>query len=275
MSNWPGVKLSMNLTSQMSQSHKTAVKIPSRTAALGRRNERTIFKNPTVKIIATNGKAITVRGQGSDATILEAPDYAVTFHNGEDANSVLKNVVIRNCGLAGILISGCAPKITNVTVVGNTRGIVKVNWGPPPDISNSIFWNNTEADLEDCQARYSCIETGGPGEGNISADPKFADLAGGDYHLRSQRGRYRATTQEWILDDVTSPCVDGGEPWVNPSAERMPNGGRLNMGAFGGTYYASMSEWPLAADVNRDGVINMTDFALIAESWLSALEWAQ
>ena len=222
-----------------------------------------------------NGKAITVRGEGSDATILEASDYAVTFHNGEDANSVLKNVVIRNCGLAGILISGCSPKITNVTVVGNTRGIVKVNWGPPPDISNSIFWNNTEADLNDCDATYSCIERAAAGEGNISAPPLFADLAGGDYHLRSQRGRYRATTKEWILDDVTSRCVDGGEPWVNPSPERMPNGGRLNMGAFGGTYYASMSEWPLAADLNRDGVINMTDFALLAETWLSAMEWAQ
>jgi hypothetical protein len=55
----------------------------------------------------------------------------------------------------------------------------------------------------------------------------------------------------------------------------MPNGGRLNMGAFGGTYYASMSEWPLAGDINRDGVVNMEDFALFAESWLSRLEWAE
>jgi hypothetical protein len=55
----------------------------------------------------------------------------------------------------------------------------------------------------------------------------------------------------------------------------MPNGGRLNMGAFGGTYYASMSEWKIKGDVNRDGVVNMADFAVIAENWLSAAEWAQ
>ncbi|MBN2137085.1 MAG: hypothetical protein JW720_04710 [Sedimentisphaerales bacterium] len=221
-----------------------------------------------------NGKAITVMGQGSDAAVIEASTYAVTFHRGEDANSVLRNVVIRNCGIAGILVSGCSPKITNVTVVENEIGILKVNWGSP-DISNSIFWNNASADLIECQARFSCIQRGGPGEGNINKYPLFADLAGGDYHLLSQRGRYRATTKEWILDDITSPCVDAAEPWVNPAPERMPNGARLNMGAFGGTYYASMSEWPIAGDVNRDGAVNMADFAIFADGWLLNMEWAQ
>jgi predicted outer membrane repeat protein len=227
-----------------------------------------------------NGKAITVMGQGSDATILESPNgYAVTFQHAEDANSVLRNVVIRNCyKYAGILVWGCSPTITNVTVVGNKVGLSKPGWGNP-NISNSIFWNNINADLTcevSCGAvTYSCIQRGLAGEGNISADPLFADLAGGDYHLLSQRGRHRPTTSEWVLDDVTSPCVDAGDPSVNPSEERMPNGGRLNMGAFGGTYYASMSEWPLAGDINRDGVINLKDFALVAENWLSAMEWAE
>jgi len=221
-----------------------------------------------------DGKAITVAGEGSDAVVLTwPPSYAVSFM-GEDSNSVLKNFVIRNCGIAGILISGASPTITNITVVNNKKGIEKYFWGEP-DISNSIFWNNTDADLVGCEARYSCIQKGGAGEGNISADPLFADAANGDYHLRSQRGRYRATTKEWILDDVTSPCVDGGDPKVDPSEERMPNGGRLNMGAFGGTYYASMSEWKIAGDVNRDGVVNMMDFAIVAENWLSAAEWAR
>ena len=232
--------------------------------------------------IRFNGRAVTVMGEGSDAVILEGgPEgYAVTFQQGEDANSVLRNVVIRNCGEAGIWINGCSPKITNVTVVGNAYGLIRTGgWGNPPNISNSIFWSNISADLSceevACEVTYSCIERGGTGEGIISDGPLFADLAGGDYHLLSQRGRHRPTTQEWVLDEVTSPCVDAAEPWANPSPERMPNGGRLNMGAFGGTYYASMSEWPLAGDVNRDGVINMEDFALVAENWLSKLEWAE
>jgi len=227
--------------------------------------------------VAFEGKAITVTGEGSDATILEAPSgYAVSFLSA-DPNSVLKNVVIRNCGIAGIVISGSSPTITNVTVVDNKVGILKLTWGEP-DISNSIFWGNENADLVDCTARYSCIERSGEaagGEGNISLNPMFVDGGSGDYHLRSQRGRYRATTKEWILDDVTSPCVDGGDPSVEPSSERMPNGARLNMGAFGRTYYASMSAWPIAGDVNRDGILNMADFAIVAEDWLLTAEWAK
>ena len=72
--------------------------------------------------------------------------------------------------------------------------------------------------------------------------PGFVDANAGDYHLLSERGRYRATTDEWLLDDVTSPCIDGGDPNIEPENEPMPNGGRVNMGAYGGTESASMSE---------------------------------
>jgi len=53
----------------------------------------------------------------------------------------------------------------------------------------------------------------------------------------------------------------------------MPHGGRLNMGAYGGTPHASMSKWPLKGDINEDGVVNMKDFVLMAESWLDSLPW--
>ena len=51
----------------------------------------------------------------------------------------------------------------------------------------------------------------------------------------------------------------------------MPNGGRINMGAFGGTPEASMSEWPLAADLNRDGRVDFTDMAIFLDQWLEEL----
>ena len=41
---------------------------------------------------------------------------------------------------------------------------------------------------------------------------------------------------------MTSPCIDGGDPTVDPLDEPKPNGNRINMGAYGGTAYASMSE---------------------------------
>ncbi|MBN2272630.1 MAG: hypothetical protein JXN61_18600, partial [Sedimentisphaerales bacterium] len=57
------------------------------------------------------------------------------------------------------------------------------------------------------------------------------------------------------------------------SAERTPNGGRINIGAYGGTAYASMSECWSQADFNCDGVVNMIDFANVAEKWLQAAGW--
>jgi hypothetical protein len=107
------------------------------------------------------------------------------------------------------------------------------------------------------------------------SDPLFADPNNGDYHLKSQRGRYWPAHNIWVLDDVTSPCIDAGDPTIEPSEERMPNGGRLNMGAYGGTAYASMSEWPITGDINHDGKVNMLDFAMLAEDWLEATSWAQ
>ena len=78
----------------------------------------------------------------------------------------------------------------------------------------------------------------------------------------------------WTFDGATSPCVDGGDPAERPWRERMPNGGRVNLGAYGNTLYASMSEWPIEGDINRDGVVNLADLALMARQWLSALPWA-
>jgi len=72
--------------------------------------------------------------------------------------------------------------------------------------------------------------------------PMFVDPNSDDYHLRSWRGRYWPEHDIWVLDKVASPCIDGGDPMVDPSDEPMPNGGRINMGAYGGTAYASMSE---------------------------------
>ncbi|MFC1738672.1 LamG-like jellyroll fold domain-containing protein [Planctomycetota bacterium] len=104
-------------------------------------------------------------------------------------------------------------------------------------------------------------------------DPGFADANDGDYHLLSERGRYWPEHDVWVLDDVTSPGIDGGDPNVNPMNERMPNGGRINMGAYGNTAYASMSEWALLADFNFDGIVDFIDYAAFADSWLEKEEW--
>jgi len=45
----------------------------------------------------------------------------------------------------------------------------------------------------------------------------------------------------WVLDDVTSPCIDAGDPNSPIGLEPFPNGTTINMGAYGGTEQASKS----------------------------------
>jgi hypothetical protein len=56
----------------------------------------------------------------------------------------------------------------------------------------------------------------------LALEPLFADANAGDYHLLSERGRYWPAEDVWVLDDVTSPGVDGGDVSVDPGddAER-------------------------------------------------------
>lgn len=110
---------------------------------------------------------------------------------------------------------------------------------------------------------YSDVQGGWPGEGNIDADPCFAapghwvdaTSAGtivppgyadvvwvnGDYHLKSQAGRWEPVAESWVLDEVTSPCIDAGDPNSPVDDEPEPNGSRINMGAYGGAAEASKS----------------------------------
>ena len=211
------------------------------------------------------GKAITVQS-ALDAAVLTAPDrFAASFYMGEGADTVLKNFVITG-SYVGLFVSGAAPTIANVTVVGNEFGIEAYR-DAAPAVSNSIFWDNAQSDLYGCGASYSCIERGCDGPGCFSEDPLFVDPDNGDYHLRSARGRYWPRYDLWVLDDVTSPCLDAGDPEADFFSERYPNGARLNLGAYGGTAFAGMSESSLQADFNGDGVVDADDLEQFTDLW--------
>jgi len=99
--------------------------------------------------------------------------------------------------------------------------------------------------------------------GNIGADPLFADAAGGDFHLRSPGGRWDPAAAGWVYDDVSSPCIDAGDPDADFGLEPAPNFNRVNMGAYGNTAEASRSLWTIAGDVNGDCTVNVLDLLLV------------
>ncbi|MBN2272669.1 MAG: right-handed parallel beta-helix repeat-containing protein [Sedimentisphaerales bacterium] len=160
----------------------------------------------------------------------------------------------------------------------------------------SEIWNN---DGSTVTVTYSDVQEDWPGEGNIEADPCFAEVGhwdanetpddasddfwvDGDYHLKSQAGRWDANEgrptgplRGWVTDDVTSPCIDAGDPASPIGDEPFPNGGRINMGAYGGTAEASKSYFGkepcqtiVAGDVNGDCAVDFKDFMLMARHWL-------
>ena len=168
-------------------------------------------------------------------------------------------------------------------------------------MANCILWDNSPTEVAigpystTPQIYYADIKGGwtGRGQNNISADPRFVnpgywDTNGtpqdanddlwvdGDYHLKSQAGRWDPAAADWIEDDVTSPCIDAGDPTSAIGHEPFPNGGIVNMGAYGGTTEASKSYFGLpvcetivAGDINGDCVVDFKDFALLALHWLT------
>jgi len=129
--------------------------------------------------------------------------------------------------------------------------------------------------LERVVVVYSNVEEGWPGEGNIDADPCFADPNTGDYHLKSQAGRWLADEARWVTDEATSPCIDLGDPMKPVGPESFPNGGRVNMGAYGGTEQASRSyfgapicETIIPGDINGDCRADFRDLVIMLSHWL-------
>jgi hypothetical protein len=57
---------------------------------------------------------------------------------------------------------------------------------------------------------------------------------------------------------------------VGWQGELWPHGGQINMGAYGGTPQASMSDDPVGnvADLNHDDAVDLIDWSLWSQNWL-------
>jgi predicted outer membrane repeat protein len=201
--------------------------------------------------------------------------------------------------------------VNNCTFLGNSSGkgggAICNYKGGSLTLTSSILWNNTapagpEVFVDSSKTVYqseafisfSDIRGGEPnvyvdpcsilnwGQGNIDADPCFADPCNSDYHLKSREGRWDPNSESWVVDDVTSPCIDKGDPNTPVGAERNPNGGRINLGAYGGTAWASKSVtcWDASAcagqpygDANCDGAINLADLYVLKAAFGSRAPW--
>jgi len=214
----------------------------------------------------------------------------------------------------GGLYYGCgwtSPTITNCTIIGNTAeaygGGISCGYKNNTIISNCVFWDNTAVtgteialdsyynlctvtlSYSDVQGEQDGVYVGSGcilnwAEGNIDADPCFADPNNGDYHLKSEGWRWDTNRKVWTWDEVTSRCIDAGNPGCGLGDELLsvpddPNNEwgenlRINMGAYGGTAEASMGlpGWALLADLTNDGIVDFVDLAAFVNYWLETGE---
>lgn len=185
-------------------------------------------------------------------------------------------------GITGSLHS--SPTITNCMLWDNAALL-----GPQVALifssTLSISYSDVQGGQIEAQVNSDCTLQWGTG--NIDADPCFVQLGywdangtpddanddfwiEGDYHLKSQAGRWDPNDQSWGTDTNTSPCIDTGNPNSDWTAELWPHGKRINMGAYGGTPQASMSlsDEGNIADLNNDDSVNYGDLILLADDWL-------
>jgi len=172
-------------------------------------------------------------------------------------------IIFRNCTITKNEASSQAGGILSMVSKGNV------------EVINSILWDNLPEQILDnlgtLSVAYSDVQSGWTGLGNITADPCFVDQGNGDFHLKSQAGRWEHSSQSWVNDTVTSLCIDTGSPGSSLGAEpNDANNLRVNMGAYGQTAQASKSPrgWGLLADLTNDGLVNSIDYAHQAVDWL-------
>lgn len=213
------------------------------------------------------------------------------YYGVSNAGGIICNNIISG-GYTGIeTIENCV--ISNNTITGNTTGIsVRGNIGI---VKNNIMASNNIG-LEQsgggvCLNLFNCFWVSGfgagvvPGPGDINVDPLFVSNGwwdsgtwrNGDYHLKSEAGRCLPDGETWVMDDVTSRCIDGGDPNDFIDIEPNSNGGIINIGCYGGTAEASKSTSgiiasicpiPPMADINNDCKVDLDDFGIMVLEWL-------
>jgi outer membrane protein assembly factor BamB len=207
------------------------------------------------------GAGVTVRGAGPGKTILDATGLAIgvrfdgtnaehrsalshaTVHGAETCLQVtggttgvaIGHVVVLDCQVAGVSVEAKgAADIVNATLVRDgtaldARGLAT--------IKNSLVARNSVAfaagtdggiaSSYDNLYENQTDRTGAglvPGTGDLSAPLSFVDLLAGDVRLPSTQG-----------------STDKGDPADAVGDEPAPNGGRINLGAYGGTAEAELS----------------------------------
>ena len=195
-----------------------------------------------------------------------AANHNISYQAADPA--FVSNCIVRNGGqeifnnMSNVTIAYSAMKRDSATIY---------------DPANTLVWGPGLLDADPCFADPGYWDSNG-----TPADPNDDFFVEGDYHLKSQAGRWDPVSGSWVQDAFTSPCIDAGDPNSPIGYEPFPNGGCINMGAYGGTAEASKSyfgqplcETPIAGDINGDCRVDFKDVAILLNHWLQSGQRAE
>ena len=140
----------------------------------------------------------------------------------------ITNSIINDLGNILIYTEDATVSINYTNLLGGKTSFI--------DPNNNVTWGTGNIDI------YPLfVDPGYWDDSGTPDDPHDDVFMPGDYHLKSQAGRWDPNSATWVMDYHTSPCIDAGDPNTPVGQEPLPNGNRINMGAYGGTAEASLS----------------------------------
>ena len=235
--------------------------------------DRNILSNKTIILGVSTIMLYDTKGSTIDGFIFDGNSVPTDAGIKVEVGSVVThNIVIRvnQSFAAGIEVNGGA-QVLNNTVRSCAYGIEIKSGTSTPSIKNNIVASNTRGmetsafnssvrkynDVYGNSFNYTGSDSN-PGTGDISLDPLFKDVAVATLDLR-------------ILS--TSPCVNAGDPADFVAEEPPPNGGRIDMGAYGGTKIAPFADVPTITGFNPTSgpvgtsvIISGTNFSTTASN---------
>ncbi|MCK4291844.1 MAG: right-handed parallel beta-helix repeat-containing protein [Planctomycetes bacterium] len=233
--------------------------------------------------------------------VIAGNNAAYVFYGGGGIYCNRSTSAIRNCTICGNSTTGYGGGIYLLT--SDAAVVNSILWDNAASNGPEIALGYGGFGAASLVISYSAVRAGtaamdiDPGctlnwdGSNLDADPCFGDAGhwdpngtpedanddfwvDGDYHLKSRAGRWDPNSRTWLIDDITSACIDAGNRMNPIGHEPFPNGGIINMGAYGSTGEASKSyfghppcETIVAGDINGDCKIDATDFAIMAAQW--------
>lgn len=225
--------------------------------------------NGAVSFIEFTGNVTGISSQSSDAismahNLIHGNTTGIHI-NGSAGNVIVNNTVAANSAVQVNFYSSSGAVMENNIMAAEDAGSAVLNWSfgyaalERSDFNlyhtagGAILATHRDTNRETLTDWQTAT---GLDAHSISANPLFVDTATGDFHLESRRGSYH--NGAWTADAATSPAVDQGRPDTGCQAEPLQNGGRVNLGAYGGTGQASRSIMSKALSADITNVSSVT-----------------